>query len=145
MNRKKKSRPLVAQETGQDRRQGAAANPCSDCTTGKSPVQARIFSLLLPGEEHAIPAAHLATLAGFKDTRSLRAAIDRERELGFFILASDAGYFKPDSGQRGLLELRRFVRRTDARAASNRRSTAKIRAALRAAERRPLDGQEVLF
>jgi len=113
--------------------------------TDGAKVQARVYPLLLEGEQNAIPAADLAKLAGFKDQRTLRREIDRERENGCFILATENGYFRPNSGQRGLLELRRFVRRTDARAASNRRTTAKIRAALRAAEKAPLDGQETMW
>jgi len=117
----------------------------NDCNRHGAKMQDRVFSLLLEGEENAIPAADLAKLAGFKDQRTLRRQIDCERENGCFILASANGYFRPDSGQRGLLELRRFVRRTDARAASNRRTIKKIREALRAAERAPLEGQQDLW
>lgn len=118
----------------------------SDFTSGDAGRQGgKIFSLLLEGERNAIPATHLAELAGYKNQRSMRLAIDRERESGLPVLASGRGHFKPDSGPAGTAEIRRFLRRQDARAASNRRTTNLIRARLRAIERAPLPGQENLF
>lgn len=116
-------------------------------TSGGAGSQGRIFSLLLEGEENAIPAPDLARLAGYRSTRSLRLAVDRERELdgGSFILASEHGYFMPSAGSRGIAEMRKFIRRQDARAASNRRTTRRIREYLRAAEKAPLDGQETIW
>lgn len=104
--------------------------------------QGRIFSLLLEGEENALSAADLAMLAGYKNQRSMRMAIDREREQGLPVLASEAGYFRPAAGNRGIAEVRRFIRRQDARATSNRKTTRKIREYLRSAEKAPLEGQE---
>ena len=116
-------------------------------TSGGAGSQGRIFSMLLAGEENAIPASDLARLAGYRNTRSLRAEIDRERDQdnNFLILASEAGYYRPAPGNRGIMEMRRFVRRTDARAASNRRTIRKIREAFRAAEKAQIEGQETLF
>lgn len=116
-------------------------------TSAAAGRQGRIAKLLLPGEENAIPASDLARMAGYSNTRSLRAAVDRERERNgdFSILSSEKGYFLPAAGDRGIAEMRHFVRRTDARAASNRRTIRLIRARLRDLERKPLEGQEALF
>ena len=104
----------------------------------------KIFSLLLEGEANALSAAELTQLAGFKNERSLRQAVDRERENAL-ILASDRGYFRPQPGDKGLSEIRAFVKRMDGRCASNRRVTKKARAVLRELQHRPIDGQEALF
>lgn len=112
-----------------------------DFITNSFETQGRIFSLLLEGEEHALPAAELAQLAGYKNQRSMRMAVDREREQGFPVLASESGYYRPAAGDRGIVEVRRFLRRQDCRAASNRRATRLIRARLREIERGPLPGQ----
>ena len=90
-----------------------------------------ISDYLLPGEELAIPARDLCLLAGLEDTRSLRAAIDRERLDGALILASDRGYFLPAADPViARSELKAFLRRQDARLASNRRSVKAVRRAL---------------
>ena len=101
--------------------------------------------MLLEGEENALPAADLARLAGYKNQRSMRVAVDREREQGLLVLASEAGYFRPAAGDRGIAEVRRFIRRQDARATSNRKTTRKIREYLRAGEKSPLPGQTDLW
>ncbi|MFG6350201.1 MAG: hypothetical protein K1W21_00950 [Oscillospiraceae bacterium] len=119
----------------------------SNFTSGGTSRQGRIAALLPAGEEHAVPAGDLARMAGFSSTRSLRMAVDRERELdgNSFILASEHGYFMPADGSRGIAEMRKFIRRQDSRAASNRRATRRIREYLRAAEKAPLDGQEAIW
>lgn len=92
----------------------------------------RIKDYLLPGEAMAIPARELCHLAGLEDTRSLRAAIERERLGGALILASDRGYFLPAADPViARSELRAFLRRQDSRLASNRRSVKAVRRALR--------------
>ena len=105
----------------------------------------KIWDLIPAGETSAIPADDLAMLAGYSNTRSLRLAVDGLRSKGVLILASSAGYYKPSNGPAGIAEIRRFLRRQDARAASNRRTTNLIRARLRAIEKAPLDGQIGLF
>ena len=91
-----------------------------------------ISDYLLPGEEMAIAARDLCRVAGFENARSLRAAIDRERLEGSLILASDRGYFLPASDPaQAYNELRAFLRRQNARLASNRRSVKAVRRALR--------------
>ena len=105
----------------------------------------KIFSLLMEGEQNALSAADLVQLAGYKNQRSMRVAIDHEREIGLPVLASENGYFKPSPGPAGVAEVKRFLRRQDARAASNRRTTHLIRVQLREIERGPLPGQQNLF
>lgn len=91
----------------------------------------RVEEYLLPGEEMAISARELCRLAGFENSRSLRAAIDRERLDGALILASDRGYYLPASDPaQARSELRAFLRRQDARLVSNRRSVKAVRRAL---------------
>lgn len=91
-----------------------------------------ISDFLLPGEEMAIPARELCRVAGLENTRSLRAAIDRERLEGSLILASERGYFMP-SAEPALArsEMLAFLRRQDARLVSNRRSVKAVRRALK--------------
>lgn len=96
----------------------------------------RVEEFLLPGESMAIPARELCSLAGLENSRSLRAAIDRERMAGALILATDRGYFLPASDPvQARSELRAFLRRQDARLASNRRSVKAVRRALRELDR----------
>lgn len=92
----------------------------------------RIEDYLLPGEAMAISARELCHLAGLENSRSLRAAIDRERLEGALILASDRGYFMPAADPViARSELRAFLRRQNARLVSNRRSVKAVRRALR--------------
>ena len=96
----------------------------------------RIEDYLLPGEAMAISARELCRVAGLENTRSLRAAIDRERLGGALILASDRGYYLPSTDPAlARSELRAFLRRQDARLASNRRSVKAVRRALRELDR----------
>lgn len=91
-----------------------------------------VCDYLLPGEELAIPARDLCRLAGLENSRSLRAAIDRERLEGSLILASDRGYYLPASDPaQARSEMLAFLRRQDARLVSNRRSVKAVRRALR--------------
>lgn len=95
-----------------------------------------VSDYLLPGEEMAIPARELCRLAGYENSRSLRAAIDRERMDGALILATDGGYFLPSAEPDvARSELRAFLRRQDARLVSNRRSVKAVRKALRELDR----------
>ncbi len=99
--------------------QGKHKDYCNDdFITSTTNTQGRIFPLLLAGEENAVPSEMLAQLAGYKNQRSMRVAVDHERELGLPVLASEVGYFRPASGDQGISEVRRFLRRQDARAAS---------------------------
>ena len=125
---------------------GGAAIPClNNSTRGISSQAEKIWNLLPEGEASAVPADALATLAGYGNTRALRFAVDRLRSKGVPVLASESGYFKPANGPAGIVEIKRFLRRQDARMASNRRATRLIRARLRGLETAPLDGQETIW
>ena len=115
----------------------------SNFTSGGTSRQGRIFSLLPQGEENAIPGPELARMAGVSP-RKLRLMVEAER-LKYPICASDSGYFLHDDGHKGILELRKFLRRQDSRCAANRRVTKSARAALKELEHKPLEGQEALF
>lgn len=143
----KNKNPHPAGGTAEQGKHGKSGETSSsfDFTSGGAGRQGRIFSLLLEGEENALPAANLAQLAGYKNQRSMRLAVDREREHGLLVLASESGYYRPAAGDRGIAEIRRFLRRQDARAASNRKTTRLIRAQLKELERKPLEGQEAFF
>lgn len=142
MTDKRKSRPLVAQETGQAETACEARFPECDCITAAANRQpgGKIWALLPEGEALAVPAADLAALTGYSP-RALRATIDKLRAQGVPVLASDNGYYRPAPGTAGLQEVKRFLRRQDSRCAANRRVVAPLRRMLRAAERGPLDGQ----
>lgn len=116
----------------------------SDFTTSGPRGQAgKISRLLLCGEENAIPGPELARMAGVSP-RALRLMVDTE-QLERPICASDHGYFLPDDGNKGALELQRFLRRMDSRCAANRRVTKLARAVLRELSNKPLDGQQSFF
>ena len=144
MNTKEKA-PSAATLEAAGMETAGNAFPCGYfITSGGSSQDGKILSLLLEGEENALSASELTQLAGFKNERSLRQAVDRERENSV-ILASDRGYFRPQPGDKGVAEIRAFVKRMDGRCASNRRVTKKARAVLRELERKPLDGQTELW
>lgn len=78
-----------------------------------------ISSLLLHGEENAIPTAHLVQLAGVKSARELQNKIASERGKGALILSScrnGGGYFLPAEGEAGREEIKAFIRTLKARA-----------------------------
>lgn len=144
MTTREESRPLVAQEAGQDgMATGKAHNSYYHSTSGGADSQWQISALLMKGEENAIPGQELARMADV-NPRKLRIMVDQER-LKRPICASDRGYFLPDDGSKGIFELRKFLRRQDSRCAANRRVTRSARAALRALENAPLEGQETFF
>jgi hypothetical protein len=110
-------------ENGKEKISGQAKTfPMSDnITTGKAP-QGWIESFLLHGRENAIPAKELCELAGLINTRSLRAAIERER-LIVPILADEHGYYLPaDDVAQAEMEIKQFIQRQTDRLASNRRA-----------------------
>lgn len=147
MSETKGTRSPMARRAGRAETAALAGTAISDSdfTSGGAGRQGgKIFSLLLEGEANALSASELTQLAGFKSERSLRQAVDRERENSL-ILASDKGYFRPQPGDKGLAEIRAFVRRMDGRCASNRRVTKKARAVLRELQHRPIDGQETMW
>ena len=144
----KNKNPHPTGDAAEQGKSGKSGETISDIhsTSGGANCQAggRIWRLLPEGEALAILANDLMKLAGFKDSRSMRAEIDRERKV-CVILADDNGYYRPTPGHAGALELEKFIRRMDRRAASNRRSTHTARVALKELERKPLDGQIDFF
>lgn len=115
-----KSRPLVAQETGQAEKIGfGEANfPGSDFSTGSNKTQA-IFDLLPVGESNAISSKQLANIVGTSSIRDLQNRVASEREQGALILSTcrnGGGYFKPSDGAEGRAEIERYIRTLRSRA-----------------------------
>lgn len=147
MTNKKKTPGCVGAQSEAGQENGlSGVFPCVNSTTDGAARQphGHVFSFLLEGEEHAVPGPALAKMLNIPPRR-LRRMVDNERERGAPILASDSGYFRPADGPAGVAEVRRFLRRQDARCAANRRTTAPLRRLLKTLERGPLDGQESLF
>lgn len=144
MNDKRKTPGRSANLTGAaGGTSGETASNIDFTMSGPSGQAGKVSRLLLHGEQNAIAASDLATLAGYSNTRSLRQAIDRERENSV-ILASDKGYYKPQPGDTGLAEIRAFVKRMDSRMKSNRQAVRVCKRVLKQAAKAPLDGQESL-
>lgn len=115
----------------------------TDITT--PPFVRQVSQFLSHGAGNATPARELAKLAGYHGTRPLRLAIERERRAGVLILSDDNGYFMPSENEvYALAEIKRFIRRTDARMQSNRASVRACKRYIKDAERAEIDGQEVL-
>ena len=115
----------------------------TDITT--PPFVRQVSQFLSHGAENATPARELAKLAGYHGTRPLRLAIERERKAGVLILANDDGYFLPSENEAyALAEIKRFIRRTDARMQSNRASVRACKLYIKTASQTEIDGQEVL-
>lgn len=140
---KRKAPGSAATLTGAERGKSGETSSTFDSTSAAAGRQGKIFSMLLQGEEHAIPGQELARMAGVSP-RKLRLMVDQER-LKYPICASDSGYFLHDNGNKGILELRKFLRRQDRRCAANRRVTRSARMTLRALERAPIPGQTDLW
>lgn len=111
-----------------------------------SPPFVRQVSLFIPrGAENAISARELARRVGYRGTRALRLAIERERRAGELILSSGDGYYLPSSdAEQARREIERFVRRTDARMRSNRESVRSAKRFLRRYSNAEIEGQEAL-
>ena len=76
-----------------------------------------IEDLLPHGAENALSTGQLLSLTGIKNSRSLQQVIERERRAGALILSSTrGGYYKPDSGTKGINETKEFIRTLHARA-----------------------------
>lgn len=144
MSKNKKPHPAGdAAEQGKGGKSGETISNIN-LNSGGAGCQGRIYSLLLPGEERALSSPELAKLAGYKNERSLRMAIDKERK-DLLILASDKGYFRPQPGDKGLAEIHAFVRRMDLRMKSNRQTIRACKRVLKRAAKAPLDGQETIW
>ena len=79
--------------------------------------QGRVASILPEGKRNALPGREIARLLGFRSTREVSAAVERERRLGLPICAScdgnSPGYFLasgPDELAEYLSSLRRRLR-----------------------------------
>ena len=108
-------------------------------TTPQLRKQGFVESLLLQGEENALPSSELVRLTRFKSVRELQNEIAREREAGALILSTcrnGGGYFLPSPGDAGKHEIAAFVATLRGRALNTLRVLKAAREALES-----LDGQ----
>lgn len=113
--------------------------PYNNFTISFTGKQGLIESLLLQGEENALPSGELVRLTGFRSVRELQNEIAREREAGALILSTcrnGGGYFLPSDGDAGKREIAAFVATLKARALNTLRALKAAREALES-----LDGQ----
>ena len=113
MNTNKKARPAVgaAEQAIKKEILDQTSLSSENCTTIQ-PRRQGIESLLLEGEENAIPSNQLVKMGQFKSVRELQALIAREREAGALILSTcrgGGGYFLPSAGEAGKREIAAFV------------------------------------
>ena len=143
MTERKNARSAAATAEQADGKNVSTDSSRTDITT--PPFVRQVSQLLSHGAENATPARELAKRAGYRGTRALRLAIERERIAGVLILANDAGYFLPSEDKaQALIEIKGFARRSDARMQSNRASVRACKRYIKDAERAEIDGQEVL-
>ena len=143
MTERKNARSAVAAAEQADGKNVSTDSSRTDITT--PPFVRQVSQFLSHGAENATPARELAKRAGYRSTRALRLAIERERKAGVLILASDDGYFLPSEDKaQALIEIKGFARRSDARMQSNRASVRACKRYIKDAERSEIDGQEVL-
>lgn len=100
--------------------------------------EAKIMPLLGHGEENAVSTLELVKRLGLRDSRKLRALIERERASGVLILSTvrgRGGYFLPSSDPRQAREeIAAFIRTVHARAVNSQRALRAARRALRECE-----------
>ena len=91
----------------------------------------KIYDALKFGRENAIPSKILAQTLGFRSVRELQKAVEAERAAGYVILCDShgAGYYLSDDP----VELRRFTRTLNARAANTLKAAQSAQRALDAA------------
>ena len=95
-----------------------------------------IFDFIPNGAENAISADALTAILGFKDSRSLRAAILNLRRQGHVIAGTKWGYYIPCD----ISELREYLHTAEMRGRTTFTSVRAARKALKAAEAQT-DGQ----
>lgn len=126
MNEKKKARPTVgAVEQAEMGSILADRNSQTHFTSNSAAGQLKIYELLSPGQENAVPLRHLVKLTQ-RDERSVRLMIAEERLAGIPILADNqTGYYLPASEE----ERQRCVRSMKHRAKEIERAAQAIEVA----------------
>lgn len=144
MTKTKKAPAGVAAPMGAKERVSNGSIPNVNSTQFSAARQ--VSTYLLRGEVNAIPARELAKLMGYRDTRPLRFAVERERRAGELILSGDSGYYLPSLDEtQAEREVARYVRLMDARVRTNRLAVQPCKAYLRRRKRREIVGQAGLF
>lgn len=91
-------------------------------------MDAKVYRALSYGRINAIRSADLAKLLGYKSIRELQKQVEAERAAGYVILCDShgAGYYLSDDP----VELRRFIKTLNARAANTIRASESAQRAL---------------
>lgn len=121
----------------------AIGDPSLNFTTQGSRPQG-IVDLLPVGAENAISTQTLVSLSGCSSARQLQDRIAAERSNGALILsATSRGYFLPDEGEKGRLEMQEYIATLHARAINTLRAAQSAKAALAVLEgQQRMDGEE---
>ena len=121
--------PRRPTENNSTRQANSSSKDYSNTSETQRP-QGFVESFLPHGEEHAIDTPTLVRLVKCKSVRDLQKLIAFERASGALILSTGAGgYYLPDDGLKGKLELAAFVHTLNGRASN---TFAAMRAAKRA-------------
>lgn len=91
-------------------------------------MKAKVFPALRYGRSNAIKSPVLAKLLGYRSVRELQKQVEAERAAGYVILCDShgAGYYLSDDP----VELRRFTRTLNARAANTLKAAESAQRAL---------------
>ena len=116
---------------------------CNSNTRGSRPQG--IIDLLPVGAENAISTQTLVSLSGCSSARQLQDRIAAERANGALILsATSGGYFLPDEGEKGRLEMQEYIATLHARAINTLRAAQSAKAALAVLEgQQRMDGEDL--
>ena len=144
MTERKNARSAAATAEQAERKSAEATFLQKEFTMNPAANQG-VARFLLCGERNAISSEDLTVIAGYRNDRALRKAVERAQFDGIPILSSIRGYFLPDADKvYGMQEANRFVRKMEARQASNRRTVRAAKLYIKAASQAEIDGQEVL-
>ena len=147
MTENKKTAPdveAIESGTGNQISGQAIGNPPHNSTTRDSRPQG-IVDLLPAGAENAMSTQTLVSLCGCSSARQLQERIATERANGALILsATSGGYFLPDEGEKGRLEMQEYIATLHARAINTLRAAQSAKAALAVLEgQQRMDGEEL--
>lgn len=111
----------------------------------RGPKPQGIVDLLPVGAENAMSTQQLVSLCGCSSARQLQERIAAERAHGALILsATSGGYFLPDEGEKGRLEMQEYIATLHARAINTLRAARSAKAALAVLEgQQRMDGEEL--
>jgi len=112
MKKTKKAASLSAtQGNGTETQAEKTFVPKREYIPDRAATQGIVEFFLMQGKENSISSNNLVKLTQCSSDRQLRRMITKERERGTLILFSHSGgYFLPDDGEKGDLEIKDFIR-----------------------------------